>query len=79
MPNKSGETLTSQQAADLLMVSPEYLAGLLASGEIHSRCDGEKIVVYRVSLDAFFLREEKARRLVLDQLTHEAQELNLGY
>ncbi len=71
--------LTLQQAADLLMVSPEYLAGLLVSGEIDSQCDGDGIAVDRVSLEGFIQREEGARRLVLDQLAHEAQELNMGY
>lgn len=73
------DCLTLTQAADRLMVSPEYLAGLLASGDIHSQCDGDGIAVDRVSLEDFIQREEKARRLVLDQLANEAQELNLGY
>lgn len=79
IPYKSTEMLTLQQAADLLMVSPEYLAGLLVSGEIHSLCDGDGIAVDRVSLEGFIQREERASRLVLDQLAHEAQELNMGY
>lgn len=71
--------LTLQAAADLLNVSRSYLIELLETHQIpfilregHRSIRYEDAIAYRVKIDT-------ARRKVLDELTAEAQFLNLGY
>jgi excisionase family DNA binding protein len=71
--------LTIQSAADLLNVSPSYPIGLLETDRIPHRKIGNicqikynDVIEYKTTIDA-------ARREVLDELTAEAQALNLGY
>jgi excisionase family DNA binding protein len=71
--------LTTQQAADFLNVSRPFVIGLLEKGEIsfrtvgrHRRVRLEDIMNYRKQL-------EEKRLNALDELTAQAQELNMGY
>ena len=71
--------LTIQSAADLLNVSPSYLIELIETNIIPHRKIGNifqikynDVINYKTTIDA-------ARREVLDELTAEAQALNLGY
>jgi excisionase family DNA binding protein len=71
--------LTIQAAADLLNVSRSYLVNLLETDQIpfillegHQSIRYEDVIAYREQIDT-------ARRKVLDELTAEAQILNLGY
>ncbi len=71
--------ITIQSAADLLNVSPSYVIELLKTDSIPHRKIGNifqikynDVVNYKTTIDT-------ARRKVLDELTAEAQILNLGY
>ncbi|MBR8835241.1 MAG: helix-turn-helix domain-containing protein [Stigonema ocellatum SAG 48.90 = DSM 106950] len=71
--------LSTEEAADLLNISRPYLVKLLLEGTIPSR----KVGVYRRvrASDILYYKQqnEAARHQALDELTKQAQELDMGY
>ena len=79
-PARRKDELTTWEAADLLNVSLPYVKGLLDEGKLP--CRGGEGLYRRIALaDLLSHREESdARsRAAREQLTAEAQELDMGY
>lgn len=71
--------LTTQEAADLLHVSRPYLIKLLEKGEMpfekvgtHRRIKAEDVFSYQIKIEA-------DKKDALNELTRQAQELDMGY
>ncbi len=69
--------LTTQKAADILMVSRPYLVKLLDEGKIQFRKVGSHRRIRYCDLLRFKEAEERARHAVLDELAMETQDFHM--
>ncbi len=69
--------MTTQQAADLLLVSRPYLIGLLDAGKIPYRKVGTKRRILAADVLTYKAKERVRRRKLLDELSTESQQLGL--
>ena len=77
LPNQA--ELTTQEAADYLQVSRPFLVKLLDAGEIAHHLVGSHRRIRIDDLVEYQVRMKRRRGEALDELTAEAQRLNLGY
>jgi len=71
--------LTTQQAAELLNVSRPFLIRLLEEGKLPHRKVGTHRRIRFDDLQAFKKRDDTQRERLLEELTAEAEKLELGY
>jgi hypothetical protein len=77
--DRNNRELTLDEVAELLTVSPAYVAGLVERGEIPCRSSDGSPRVNTADALAFKQRDDAERRRVLDDLTSEAEKHRLGY
>lgn len=80
--NDAGTTpksLTTSEAADILMVSRPYLVKLLEQGEIAFDKVGTHRRIRPSDLNDYMKKNDKKRRQAMDELSRSAQELDMGY
>jgi len=75
----SDSELSTQQAAEILNVSRPHIVKLLEQGIIPHKKVGSHRRVNLNDLVTYKSKYEKLRRMNLDTLVNEAQDLNLGY
>lgn len=71
--------LTTQEAADILNVSRPFLVKLLEQGEIKFHKAGAHRRIYYKDVMDYKSKIDSQRHAVLNELTAEAQNLNMGY
>lgn len=71
--------LTTQEAADLLGVSRPFLIQLIDKGELPCRKVGTHRRICYKDVVNYKIKTDNARRQSLDELSAQAQELNMGY
>ncbi len=71
--------LTTQEAANLLNVSRPYLVKLIENGEIPFHKNGVRRKVLFKDLMEYKHKRDQASMALLDELTAEAQEFDMGY
>ena len=71
--------ITTQQAADLLLVSRPFLIKILENGEIPFRRVGKHRRIRLVDVVSYKDKIDAKRLETLEKLSADAQELNLGY
>jgi len=75
---ENDELISLQEGSDLLGTSVDYLIGLINSQKITASSEGEQMVLRREVL-SYKEKIDQERMRILDRLTAEAEELNMGY
>lgn len=75
----SPDTVSTRQAAKLLNVTHPYLISLLDQGVIPSQgVDNERVILVH-DLEEYKNRGRQASATAADELTRQAQQLDMGY